>query len=229
MDVALLNSISNNTGKAVESQTSLANDFDTFLTLLTTQLQNQDPLEPMDSSEFTNQLVQFSTVEQTIRTNQNLENLVGLTASQMSSDAVGYIGKEINALGDTAVLKDGNAEWSYAFEVQSDQTTVLIKDEEGKIVYTAQGEKSSGAHDFVWDGKDNAGNPLSDGVYTLDVTAVDANGGPITVATGIKGHVTSVTLIGDQPLLTMGDISVPLSDVLSVSKIEPDTESESGS
>lgn len=220
MDVALLQSISNNSGQAAQSSTSLANDFDTFLTLLTTQLQNQDPLEPMDSSEFTNQLVQFSTVEQTIRTNQNLENLVGLTASQMSNDAVGYIGKEVSALGDTTVLKDGNAEWSYAFELQSDQTTILIKDETGKIVYTAQGEKESGAHDLVWDGKDNAGNPLPDGAYTLDVTAIDAKGAPITVATGIKGNVTSVTIIGDQPLLTMGEVSVPLSDVLSVSEIE---------
>jgi len=220
MDVALLQSISNNSGQAAQSSTSLANDFDTFLTLLTTQLQNQDPLEPMDSSEFTNQLVQFSTVEQTIRTNQNLENLVGLTASQMSNDAVGYIGKEISALGDTTVLKDGSAQWSYAFENQSDQTTIIIKDDTGKIVYTQQGEKDSGAHDFVWDGKDNAGNQLPDGAYTLDVTAIDANGAPITVATGIKGNVTSVTLVGDQPLLTMGDVSVPLSDVLSVSEIE---------
>ena len=95
---------------------SLAENFDTFLTLLTVQLQNQDPLDPLDTNEFTSQLVQFTAVEQAIATNNNLESLIGLTELSHAATRISYLGKEVEAPGSTSYLTDGKAEWSYVLD-----------------------------------------------------------------------------------------------------------------
>lgn len=205
---------------ADRSAASLADNFDTFLLLLTTQLKNQDPLSPMDSSEFTQQLVQFSSVEQQIHANKNLESLIGLGRASAGAAAVGYIGREITAETDTAALKDGSATWTYALDGEASETTILVKDQTGKIVATRNGETSKGRHVFAWDGCDNLGRPLPDGAYAIEVSAKGRSGAKVDVATGITGIVTGVILTGDEPELAVNGVTVRLSAVLSVSAPE---------
>src|SRR5882757_10530021 len=108
--------------EAAKAKGKLGTNFDTFLTLLTTQLKNQDPLSPMDSSQFTQQLVQFSQVEQSINTNQNLESLISLTKARAASDAVSYLGKTVTLTDGTAGLKSGQAQWGYSLASDSAAT-----------------------------------------------------------------------------------------------------------
>jgi len=204
-------------GSAAAGAASLADNFDTFLTLLTTQLKNQDPLSPMDSSQFTQQLVQFSSVEQQIHANKNLENLIALQKAGAGAAAVGYIGREVTAQTDTAALKGGHASWSYALDGSADQTNILIKDSTGKVVATRSGETGVGKHVFTWDGLNNLGQPMPDGAYTIEVSATGTGGAPVNVATGITGIVTGVVLTGDEPELAVDGVTVKLSDILSVS------------
>ena len=201
---------------------SLSDTFDTFLTLLTTQLQNQDPLDPMDSAQFTEQLVQFTEVEQSIATNKNLESVLGLMLAEQTSAAVSYIGKDIEALSRTTLLTDGKAVWKYGIESDADRTSITITDADGKLVYATTGETDAGVHEFVWDGKDNSGETLPDGTYTIDVSAVDADGNSIGVGTSIVGRVTGVQSIDGLPVLLVGDGLVELSNVIKVT--EPQSE-----
>lgn len=150
----------------------LAGNFDTFLTLLTTQLQNQDPMSPMDSNQFTQQLVQFSGVEQQINTNKNLESLVSLTQNRASADAVGYLGKSVTMSGGKGVLIDGAAKWTYGLDSKAKDNTITITNADGRVVYTTQGETSAGVHNFEWDGKDNMGNQMPNGEYHLNLNAM---------------------------------------------------------
>ena len=165
-------------GTAPQSQAdtariSVADTFDNFLKLLTTQLQHQDPLEPMDSTEFTQQLVQFTNVEQNIATNKNLEQLVALMQSGQAASAVGYLGNIVEMRGSETHLDDGQATWRYELPGPAESVTLAITDATGRLVWTGAGQQSLGSHDFVWDGNDNAGNPLPEGSYALSITATN--------------------------------------------------------
>lgn len=216
MDISSIGASSGS--KAGAAAAGLSDTFDTFLTLLTTQLQNQDPLDPMDSAQFTEQLVQFTEVEQSIATNQNLESVLGLMLAEQNSAAVNYIGKDIEALSNTTLLADGKATWKYGLEGNADRTSITITDAGGKLVYATTGETSSGVHEFVWDGKDSSGQALPDGTYTIDVSAVDADGASINVGTSIVGRVTGVQTIEGVPVLLVGEGLVQLSNVIKVTE-----------
>jgi flagellar basal-body rod modification protein FlgD len=194
----------------------LADNFDTFLTLLTAQLQNQDPLSPLDSTEFVGQLVQFSGVEQQIAQNKNLETLVSQSAVTSSTAAVSFIGKEVNLSTTTAPLQDGQANWSYALDRSAIATNVVISNSDGKVVFEGSGKTETGLQQFSWDGKDNAGVQLDDGAYTIQVTSTDDTGQTVPVATSVKGIVTGVDFAGDEPALLLGNIRVSFTDILSV-------------
>jgi flagellar basal-body rod modification protein FlgD len=184
--------------------------------LLTTQLQNQDPLDPMDSSEFTNQLVQFSSVEQAIATNKNLEQLISLSTAERLNSAVGFMGHTVRARGHMTSLENGAASWQYQQDQQMESVSLLVSDSTGKIVFVTDGELSPGMHDFVWDGKDSAGFELPDGEYTLAVSGTDITGEAITPATFVTGRVTGVETIAGEPWLTVKGTLVPISQVLSI-------------
>lgn len=194
----------------------LSGNFNTFLTLLTTQLQNQDPLSPMDSNQFTQQLVEFSGVEQQINTNDNLKTLIGLTQSQGVNNAVGYLGKTVTLTNGKAALSGGAANWTYALNNTAATTALTVTDANGKVVYVTQGETGAGAHNFAWDGKSNAGSDLPDGTYTLTVTAQDSNGTNVNSAVASKGIVDQIDMTGDQPQLMIGPMEIPLSEVATV-------------
>lgn len=202
---------------AATSKSKLNQDFDTFLTLLTAQLKNQDPLEPLDTNEFTQQLVQYSSVEQSIETNKNLETLINMQKTGAGNTAVGYMGRQVTALGDTTTLANGTASWSYAFERNADAVSITVSDSSGRTVYSTTGNKAAGVHTFTWDGRDSSGRPLPDGAYSISVAARDDKKAAIPVATGIDGVVTGVTLAGDEPLLAINGVTVRLSDILSIS------------
>jgi flagellar basal-body rod modification protein FlgD len=201
---------------AASGTASLNQTFDSFLLLLTTQLQNQDPLDPMDSDKFTSQLVQFTGVEQSIATNSNLEQLIAMFRANEFSGAVQYIGKSIEAHGATTALANGNAEWSYAIPGQTSETTLKVLNDRGLAVYSTTGKIGTGSHGFVWDGKDSAGNPAPDGDYTLIVRAIDPNGDDVDVSINLIGRVTGVQSEAGETQLTIGGVAVALKDILSV-------------
>ncbi|MCF6293645.1 MAG: flagellar hook assembly protein FlgD [Robiginitomaculum sp.] len=202
-----------------DAANGLAENFDTFLTLLTAQLQNQDPLSPLDSTEFVGQLVQFSGVEQQIAQNKSLETLVSQSAVTSSTAAVSFIGKEATLSINTAPLQNGQASWSYALDRPALTSNVVISDSNGKVVFETTGETGTGLQQFNWDGKDNAGVQLDDGAYTIQITSTDDTGQAVPVSTSVKGIVTGVDFAGDEPALLMGTIRVSFTDILSVRQV----------
>ena len=140
------------TSQANDASKQLSSNFDTFLQLLTTQLQNQDPLQPMDSNQFTQQLVQFSQVEQQINSNKNLESLIALSKASTATDAVSYLGKTVTLTDGTAALMDGQANWAYSLDNKASSATLYVKNMRGDVVYSAPAEMTEGMHSFTWDG-----------------------------------------------------------------------------
>ena len=196
--------------------TDLSGNFDTFLTLLTTQLQNQDPMNPMNSDQFTQELVQFSGVEQQINTNDNLKSLISLQQGNTTSNAISYLGKSITITNGSGALSSGAAHWSYALGGTAASSTLTVTDSNGKVVYTGKGETAAGQHDFNWDGKDNNGNQLDDGTYTLSVAAAAPDGSAVQAAVASSGVVNEVNFTGSTPYLMVGTMAVPVSAVSAV-------------
>ena len=196
--------------------TGLAETFDSFLLLLTTQLQHQDPLDPMDSGEFTQQLVAFTGVEQALATNTNLEHLISLFQSTEFSGAVQYIGKVIGAPGTTTTLENGHAEWAYSLGGQASETTIKVLNDKGIAIFSTPGKIGSGIYEFVWDGKDAAGNPLPEGDYTLSIRSLDADGNDVPLGIKMFGRVTGVQTEAGVTTLSVGGTAVSLKDVVSV-------------
>ena len=194
----------------------LAENYDTFLTLLTTQLKNQDPLQPTDSNEFVRQLVQFSQVEQSITTNKSLEQLLALQTTGESVAALNYIGKTVEAFGNSATLDGGKATFTYAFPEAADSAKIGIYDSNGKLVVATNGETSLGKHTFVWDGLDSNGNAVAQGNYTMAVSAKNKDGASLEAVTGVIAKVTGVETGKDGTLLALGGVNAPLGDVISV-------------
>lgn len=203
---------------SITNGTSLAETFDTFLTLLTTQLQYQDPLDPMDTNEFTSQLVQFTGVEQAINTNKKLDNLISLQTDTQLNDAVGYIDKKVGADGIILMLQDGEATVTYDLGANAADANILIIDEQGNTVRTLEADTEVGHHEIVWDGLDDNGNALDDGLYGFLVTAIDAEQKPVPLVQGTIGKVTGVKLANDKVTLEIGELEIALNDVLSISQ-----------
>lgn len=191
--------------KSTQARKSLADNFDTFLTLLTTQLKNQDPSNPLDSNQFTQQLVSFTGVEQAIDTNKNLEKLIAMTQSTQINDAVSYLGKIVQASGNVGSLDNGEAHFHYHLDDSATVTTIAIKNLAGKTLYTITGDTEAGDHEFVWDGVDLAGNQLKDGKYQISVNAVNGAGAAVGVTTSVEDVVSSVTMKDGKPVLSLGD------------------------
>ena len=204
--------------QASQSQQQLNADKTEFLTLLTAQLKNQDPLSPMDSTQFTNQLVQYSAVEQQININSNLATLISLTQESITANALNYVGKAVQATGTTAPLQNGQLNASYTLASDSQNTTIAIEDSAGNVVYSATGSTKAGTYPIQWNGQTNGGVQEPDGAYTVTVTAVGANNTTVNVSQTVYGTVTAVTEdpTTNQPDLSLGSVTVPLSSVLGI-------------
>ena len=204
--------------KASTASSKLSSDKTQFLKLLTAQLRNQDPTAPMDSTQFTQQLVQYSQVEQQIDTNSNLSSLISLTQQNIFASALNYVGKAIQANSDTAPLQNGALTASYKLSGDAQSTTILVRDSTGAIVHSEVGAIKAGAHAFKWDGKSSGGAQLADGNYSVTVTALGANNTPVDSTVSVYGTVTSVVTdpTTNAVTLMMGGVSVPLNKVLAI-------------
>lgn len=198
------------------SLSNLSSNLDNFLKILTTQLQHQDPLSPMDTHEFTNQLVQFASVEQQIQGNRNLESLISLQETNIMVGAVSYIGKEVEATGQTTTLEDGKAKFIYSLPEEATAAILAVYDENGTQVLFKQADKDAGRHEFIWDGKDTKGAAMPDGDYTIQVVAANAENEAITPAYSITGTVTGVGIDDGEATLSLGGMDVPLANVVRV-------------
>ena len=195
---------------------TLTERFDNFLLLLTKQLQYQDPLSPLDTNEFTSQLVQFTGVEQAIATNKKLDQIIDLQSSDQTSAAAALLGTTVEASGDSLWLADGHSEATYTLSRNATVTAITILDAQGKPVRVERGATTMGKHSFAWDGADNDGNALPSGVYSMQVTAVDGAGKTVEVVTGTVGRVTGVRIQDGETFLGIGDLEVPLGSVTSI-------------
>ncbi|MGZ3402023.1 MAG: flagellar hook assembly protein FlgD [Phenylobacterium sp.] len=198
---------------------SLADNFNTFLTLLTTQLKNQDPTAPLDSNQFTQQLVQMTGVEQQLNTNSLLQQVVSNTSGGVSG-AVAMIGTNVKATSTTANLTNGQAQWVYNLPAGAADLKVQVLDSAGNVVAAqAPSDMSSGDHTFTWNGKNLAGSQLANGgTYTLQVTATDSTGAALTATSYVEGLVTGVTQNNGAASIIVNGSTVPVSSVISVNK-----------
>lgn len=202
---------------ADKAKKSLADDFDNFMLLLTTQLKNQDPTQPLDTNQFTQQLVAFTGVEQAIATNKNLETLIARTKTNQLNNAVSYIGKTVEATGNKGVLGDGLAVFTYNLPAGAAKTTVTITDSAGRAVFSGAGSVKEGKNVVYWDGKNSFnGATESNGIYTITVTAKDAQQNALEVDTYTTGMVTAVEIDGEEMILSLGNLKIKLDDVLAI-------------
>ena len=193
---------------------SLGTSYQTFLTLLTTQLQNQDPSSPMDPNQFTTELVQMTGVQQQLLSNQLLQSLVNASPASGVSSAVGLIGKAVPAPSATATLSGGQASWSYALPQAAANATVSVSNSTGQVVYTGTAPSfAAGANTFSWNGQSSSGVQMPNGVYTLSVAATDGSGGAITPTLSVSGVASSVQSVNGVTMLTLGSTQVPVSAV----------------
>lgn len=205
------------TSSLATSRSTIADNFDTFLSILTTQLKNQNPLDPMDTNAFTQQLVQFTGVEQQLKTNSFLETLMLAGQNTAKSDAVSYIGKEVTSSGKTGELSGSNAAfWAYSADANAASATITIKDAQGTTVYSQTGPLSAGPGTFRWDGMGTDGSLKPNGVYTIDIQGRDSSGQNVKISTASIGIVTAVDFTGDVPVLTVGSRKVTITDVTDV-------------
>jgi flagellar basal-body rod modification protein FlgD len=204
-----------NASQANASRASIAQNFDTFLLLLTTQLKNQNPLDPLDTNQFTQQLVQFAGVEQQIRTNESLEALVNLNKTSQLATARSYVGATVTADGASTALKSGVATW-YVTAPRVASATINVTDSTGNIVFTQEATLPAGTTGFSWDGKMANGQTAPEGQYTIKINAKDVNGQGVTVSTQFSGVVDAVDLSGSEPLLLIGTALVSLDKIKSV-------------
>lgn len=220
MVISATGSIDSATGSRSElARQGIADDFATFLVLLTTQLENQDPTSPMDTNQFTQQLVSFAQVEQSVNTNTNLEKLINSNNTSQLNSAVSYLGKLVETEGNTLTLANGKGEFAYDLESRATQTFVTITDMFGKTVSSGFGETSAGKHPVTWDGLGQGGNPVPEGAYKVSISALDADGNVIPTTVSTVNVVSGVSMEDGIPSLTISeeeDISVPLDKVISV-------------
>lgn len=207
---------SSSSSSSTSSTSTDSYDFSTFLKLFTTQLENQDPTSPMDTTQMTNQLAMFSQVEQQAGTNSRLDKLLTAINGNGLNSAVGYIGKTVEASGDQTALSSGSATIGYSLPSAASSVSIEVMNSSGTVVNTLSGDTGSGSHTVSWDGTDSSGNTISDGTYTFSVTATDSSGASITPTTYTTGKVTGVESSNSTTVLNLGSIQVDMSDVTAV-------------
>lgn len=194
----------------------LSETFDNFLLLLTKQLQHQDPLSPMDTNEFTSQLVQYTEVEQSISTNKKLEDLLALQGTNQAMAAMSFLSTTVEAESHRINLSDGKSAFAYEMSTPTTGTTITVLDDQGKLVRVLQGDKAAGSHSYTWDGKDANGTALPEGVYSIQVSGKDRDGNSVEFSTRAVGKVSGVEIRNGEVLLSIGALKLSLDDVHAV-------------
>ena len=179
----------------------IADNFQTFLTLLTTQLQNQNPLDPLDTNQFTQQLVQFAGVEQQLRSNDQLKSLIEIEKSAQATAALAYVGNTVAVDGSTAQF-NRSATWNLKAD-KAATAKITITAANGQTAFSGNYSMNEGSTGFVWDGKGNDGVTWPPGAYKLTATDKDPSGNDVAVATEVQGVVDSVDLTATPALLSI--------------------------
>ena len=227
-------STNNAAGRVNAGGQMLASNFQTFLSLLTTQLRNQDPLSPVDSNEFTAQLTQMAGVEQQLLTNDLLTSLLRAQQGDGLTGASQYIGKDATAVWSATRFEDGEASWSYELAADATDVTLQVLDGSGKVVWSGPApDKTNGMHDFKWDGATTGGGQVDDGgVYTLKVLAKDGAGKDVDSQVLIRGRVTGVEMYDNTPVVIIGKSIMPVSSLIALEEqkaaAQPDPEEDAG-
>ena len=213
-------SISNGTSSAAAANalanTQIAGNFQSFLQLLTTQLQNQNPLSPLDTNQFTQQLVEFAGVQQQINTNDSLATLVSLQQTAQSTQALGFVGKTAVVKGNTAALTNSQAAWQLDVPTAS-TVNISIANSSGQTVFSNKFIANAGNNQtFAWNGLASDGTQVPDGNYTLTATAKDLAGNTVAISTQVEGVVSSVDLTQSPPLLSIGGQTFTVNQVQSI-------------
>jgi len=193
-----------------------------FLNLLVKQLEYQDPLNPMESTEFTAQLAQFSSLEQLTNVNDNLKYLQLYESSINNAQAVNFIGKMVTASGNSISVNDGTPnEIQFDLDGDASEVSVYVYDSEDNLVATIEcGELGSGRQSITWDGLDSDGNSVPDGTYTFEVSATDTAGEAIKASPLMTVKITGVTFREGTAYLLAGDLEIAINDVLEVREPE---------
>jgi flagellar basal-body rod modification protein FlgD len=213
-------STSTGTSSTTSGAQSIAGNFDTFLQLLTTQLQNQDPLDPLDTDQFTQQLVEFASVEQQVNMNTNLQTLISMQQTSEATSALQLVGSTVTLSGSAAPLSNATstpATWNLT-SASPATANVTITSAAGTTAYTGTVALNAGSNTYTWSGQGNSGVTWPDGTYTLAITATSASGQTVNVTPAVEGTVTGVSLATNPPTLTVAGQSVQLSQVTSISK-----------
>jgi len=197
---------------------TIANNYTSFLQLLTTQLQNQDPLSPMDTDQFTQQITEMTGVQQQLLSNQLLQTLVNQSQGGVTS-AVGLIGKTATGSGSQAMLENNNATFSYTLPSNAAKVTGTVTDSTGTVIWSGQlSGTGAGAQSFTWNGENSSGVEQTNGnLYNLTLSATNSVGQAITPTTTVTGTVSAVQQTNGQTMVTIGSSQVPLSSVTGVS------------
>lgn len=206
------------TSSSTSSSSSLEITSSDFLNLMVEQLQNQNPLDPTDTDSYLDKLVSYASYDTQTSINDQLTSIVDTLSSTISSSGLGYIGQTVEATGNTTTLTDGSAEWSYTLDDEASSVTVNILDEDGNTVWSGDGETSAGKHTVSWDGTTSDGTQLDDGgTYTLKVEATDEDGNDVSGETTVIGTVTGVDVSDGETVLKIGNASVLVDNVQSIS------------
>ena len=219
---SLINNTSTSTAQAANSNASqqLAGNFDTFLQLLTTQLQNQNPLDPLDTNQFTEQLVEFASVEQQINENTNLQTLISMQQTNEATSALQLVGSTVTVGGNAAALDNaanGAATWNLTTTTPA-TATVTVTSAAGTTAYSGTMSLNAGTQSFTWNGQGSNGQTWPDGTYKLSVTATGANGQAVSVSTQVQGVVSGVNLNSNPPTLKVNGQNVQISQVTAISQ-----------
>jgi flagellar basal-body rod modification protein FlgD len=218
MSISGASATTSNSAAAVSSAASSAGiSSNDFLTLLVDELQNQDPLDPTNTSDFVNQMSQYANFDQEQTLNTNLGNLLTSFNSLLTMNSINYIGHTVEVKADTTTLQGEQATFGYSLNSAAANVTLSIKDASGNIVWSGTGPSAAGMNSFTWDGKTNDGTQLADGgQYTLNVTATDASGNSIYGYTTITGKVDDVDNSSGTTMLDIGGVSVSVNNVVGV-------------
>ncbi|MEE9465761.1 MAG: flagellar hook capping FlgD N-terminal domain-containing protein [Candidatus Neomarinimicrobiota bacterium] len=200
-------------------------DQEQFLKLLVAQLENQDPLSPMESQEFASQMAQFASLERLhsidTRLAESLDAEIMSTQAINNTMAASLIGKQVVASGDSLVLTNGIANLHFSLAAYAKDVEIVIYDEEGNTVQTLWRHKlGQGENLTVWDGTNYNGNSVVDGTYTYSVHATDQDGNQISVLQTTSGVITGVSYEGGIATLLSGDMSFPMGNVISIRQPE---------
>ena len=219
MAISSVSGSSTTTAATSNAATKTSLDKDAFLKLLMAQIKNQDPLKPMEGTEFVSQLATFSMVEQSVTQSGKLDTLSVQLKGIANNDAAGLVGKNISVRG-RGFSFDGAmpATSSVTVERPATKVTATIKDAEGNVVRTMElGAKPAGACPLTWDGKDASGTTLAAGTYSVDVRAEDAAGNAVTTTQTVKGRVVSVSYEKGFPEMVLDSgVRAPVSDLVSI-------------